>query len=112
MSVAEAPSGSMQVVVGFKAGDAFGDIDVKREGVEQIALPGNDFAVACELESGEVGDRAVRAVFAGNPFGVIERQRAGFDGDDEVRVQNLVLCFGCIDGERDVLSAESRRFRQ
>jgi len=72
----------------------------------RFTLPWNGLAAGFELETGDARDGAVGAVFAGNPFGIVDGQRAGLDGDHFVRVQQLLRGFGGIDGEQDGLRGE------
>ncbi len=96
------------IVVRFELAHARRDIEVKREHIQQVALPRNDLAVRFELEPGQAGNRPIRPMFAGNPLWVIHSQRPRFDRHHEVRMQNLVLCLGRIHGERNFLCAETQ----
>ena len=100
----------LNVVVGrVELADAGRDVEMEGEGVKQVALPGNDLAIALEFKAGEAGDGTGRTVLAWNPLGVVERERPGLNGQHQVGVQELLWSFGCIHRERDSLAGLRRR---
>jgi len=82
-------------------GDAGGNVDVEGVDVKEATLPGDFFAVGGEMEANEGGDRAVGAVLARDPLGVVESERARADGDDFFDVEDFVRGVGGVDCERD-----------
>ncbi len=69
--------------------------------VHVVALPGNGPAAGLNFQSGQVVDRAVGHVFAGDPFGIIQGQRPRRGRDPQARVQQLARRLGGIDAELD-----------
>ena len=91
-----------EVEVGVEVRDAAGDVDVEGVDVEEVALPGDLLAVSHEVQAGDGVQRAVGAVLAGDPLGVVEGERAGLHGDDFVDMENLLRGVGGVHGEGDV----------
>src|ERR1700752_2062819 len=67
----------------------------------KIAAPGHGGAVAGELEAGDVGNRAIGAVLAGNPFGVVEGERAGLNGDGFMSVDKFLWSLRGVEGDQN-----------
>ena len=65
------------------------DLDMEGEHVNVIPPPGDRLAQGAHFQAAQVGDRAVRLVLARNPFRVKQRDRAGMDGELQMRVQNF-----------------------
>ena len=94
------------VVFGFETADAGGDFQMEGVHIQQIALPRNGLAVRLEFEAGEACDGPIGSVLAGNPFGIVKRQRPRFDGNDFVSAQELLLSPGCVYRDRDRLAGQ------
>ncbi len=69
--------------------------------IDEIAAPLQRLAIGREGEAGKILNRAGGAMFAGNPLRVIERQRAGSDGNREARMEDLTRRFRGVERERD-----------
>ena len=83
----------------------------KVKDVEQVALPGNVFAVGLEFEAGKIGDGAVGPMVAGNPLGIVESERARLDGNHQMRVKQFLRRLRGVDGERDGAGRIARRLQ-
>jgi hypothetical protein len=92
-----------EVEAGVEMSYARRNIEMKGEDIEQIALPRDRLAAGLELEACDAADGAVWLVIAGNPFGIVDSQRAWFDWDHFMTAQELLLGPGRIDRERNGL---------
>ncbi len=81
--------------------------DMNGPAVQQIAAPFQRPAAGREFQSGKVGHGAVRRVLAGNPFGVIERQRAWGGRNPQPCMENLARGLGGVDRDRNVWACGS-----
>ena len=90
--------GREEVEFGADFGCAGGNVDVEGESVEQVAAPFERLAGGGELQAGEIDDRAVGRVLAGNPFGVVESEVAGRGGNFQRGVEDLAGSGGGVDG--------------
>ena len=88
-----------------------GHVQVEGVHVKQIASPTNRFAVRQELQPGHAADGPRRAVRAGNPFGVIKRERPRLHGHYQTRVKDFFRCLGCIDRNLDRWPSLGRQSR-
>ena len=62
---------------------------MERIHVVRVALPAERLTVRGHLQAGRTVDRPARHVFAGNPFGIKQRELAGRRGDVQPRVQEI-----------------------
>src|SRR5487761_2539272 len=62
---------------------------MEREHVVRVALPLERLAGHGHLQAGQIVDRPARHVFAGNPFGIKQRELAGRRGNVQPRVQDV-----------------------
>jgi len=84
------------------AGDASGDFHVKRPAIQQIATPGEGLAIGGEFKPGKILNRAGGAMLAGNPFGIVKRERARLGRNGHPRVKDLSWRFSGIHRETDL----------
>ena len=91
-----------------EGGRAGGDVDVDGVEVDVVAAPGEDLFAGADDEAGEIDDRAVGAVLAGDPLRVAEGQRAGGGGrEGELRVENAARGVAAVDREGGAAVAAS-----
>ena len=81
--------------------DARGNVDVEFEHVGRVAAPAERLAPRLDPEARDVRHRPRRAVLAGNPLRVLQRERACADRDLHPGVDDASVHFGGIDGEVD-----------
>ena len=92
---------------GFDTGCARGHFHVKRPAIQQVAPPGESLAIGGELQPGQILNRAGRAMLAGNPFGIVESERARLGGNGHPRMKDLSRRFRGIHGETDLRSGRA-----
>ena len=93
--------GRKEVEFGGDFARAGRDIHVKRESVEQVAAPFQSLAAGEKFQAGEIDDRAVGSVFAGNPLRVVEREVAGAGWNFQRGVEDFAGSRGGVDRKGD-----------
>jgi len=87
------------------------DIDVEREGIAGVAIPGNRLAIGSDHEPGQLRDRSGRPVLAGQILRIEQRQRSGLDGHRESCVQDALGGAAHVDVDFDGLRGLRGRCR-
>ena len=80
---------------------ALGHGQVERINVQRVTCPFDALFAGPDDQSGQRRDRAARCVIPRQPFGVVERQRAGFDGDCFLHAKHAMGTVRCIHAQLD-----------
>ena len=90
--------------MGVQLGYASRNVEVEGEDIEKIALPGDRLSVRLEVEAGQVCDRPIGSMFAGNPLRIVEGEGSGLYRHHKVDVKDLLRHVRCVYGERKRLA--------
>src|SRR5579883_2352553 len=96
-----APCGEQEIETDFHFLCGLGHDEMERERIGIVAFPFQSLAVGQYAELGDIGNLSDRPVSAGNPLGVVQRERSWLGRDHFTNVNYLSPDFGRIDAEFD-----------